>query len=123
MIVKTRLAMTFLLIQGGTVLDGTATPSFLHYNRVNDRKGFQVAVGCVNEFGKKEILGVVANSIPKPGSTYLRLSSEIDNANRRGVSLLSPAEIIRQRLYIYWQKGRFDDLCQLPQTIVVVGVE
>jgi hypothetical protein len=122
MIVKTKSTTMFVLIQGD-VVDEAATPSFLRFDRVNENKDFQVAVGCINESGKKEIHGVVANSIPRPGATSYRISSEIDGQGRRIGASLPAAEIMRQRLSVYWQKGRFADLSNLPQIIVVMGIE
>jgi hypothetical protein len=113
----------FVLLQEGEIVDRAATPSFLHFDRVNEKKGFQVAVGRINDSGKREIVGVVANSIPRYGYSALRISSEIDDHNRLVGAALSPAEMIRQRLSVYWRKGRFDDLGQLPQTVVVMGVD
>jgi hypothetical protein len=112
----------FLLIQYGTVLDEAATPSFLHFKRVNENRDFQVAVGCTDRSGKKKVLGVVANAIPKYGYSSVRISSEIDDHNRLVGIALSLGEMIRQRLSVYWRKGRFDNPSQLPQTVVVIGV-
>ena len=125
MIVKTAPPKVdrFLLIQGGTVVDEAATPSFLHFKRVNENKDFQVAVGCSDKSGKKKVLGVVANAIPKYGYSSIRISSEIDDASRLVGAALSMGELIRQRLSVYWRKGRFDNPSQLPQTVVVIGVE
>ena len=123
MIVKTKLATIFLLIQDGAVLDDAATPSFLHFKRANQNKDFQVAVGCINESGKKEILGVVANAIPRPGYTSVRISSEIDNHSRRVGATHSLSELVRQRLSLYWRTGLFRDISYLPKTVVVIGVE
>jgi hypothetical protein len=90
---------------------------------LNEDRDFQVAVGCINDDGKKEIHGVVANSIPRPGADSYRVSSEIDGRGRRVGASLPSSELIRQRLSVYWQKGRFSDLTTLPQTVVVMGIE
>jgi hypothetical protein len=118
-----KLAKTFLLIQDGVVLHKSATPSFLRFDRVNEDKNFQVAIGCLNELGKKEVVGTVANAIPKYASMSYRVSSAIDSDNRLVGCALPMTEIIRQRLSVYWRKGQFDDLCNLPQTVVVIGVQ
>ena len=126
MITKTapvKLAMTFLLIQDGVVLHKSATPSFLRFDRVNEDKDFQVALGCLNEFGKREVLGTVANAIPKYAATSYRVSSAIDADNRLVGPTTPMYEIVRQRLSVYWRKGQFDDLRNLPQTVVVIGVQ
>jgi hypothetical protein len=112
----------FILIQGD-VVDEAATPSFLRFDRLNEDRDFQVAVGCINDDGKKEIHGVVANSIPRPDANSYRVSSEIDGHGRRVGASLPSSELIRQRLSVYWQKGRFSDLTTLPQTVVVIGIE
>lgn len=117
------IATVFVLLQGGKILSKAATPSSLHFKHVNENKDFQVAVGHIDDKGKRKILGVVANSIPRPGYAALRISSEMDNYNRLVGAALSPTEMIRQRLSVYWRKGRFDDLSALPQTVIVVGVE
>lgn len=123
MLVKVKPATLFLLIQDGAVVDDSATPSFLNFDCVNENKGFQVAFGHINEFGKREILGVVANYIPTPGHTCFRVSSGVDNQNRLVGSSVPPYELIKSRLSVYWRQGLFDDLCNLPQTVVVIGVE
>lgn len=122
MLVKVKLTTIFLLLQGGTVLDKTATPSFLHFDRVNENKGFQVAIGIVNEFGKRVIIGVVANAIPRPGHTSVRISSEVDDHNRLVGATHSLSEMIRRRLSAYWRLGLFKDMSHLPKTVVVIGV-
>jgi hypothetical protein len=125
MIVKTTpyTVNRFLLLQGGIVLDKASTPSFLRYDRVNENKDFQVAVGSVDGDGKRKIIGVVANAIPRPGYTSVRISSEIDNHSRRVGATHSLGELVRQRLSLYWRKGLFKDMSHLPKTVVVIGVE
>lgn len=126
MIVKTttpKVIDQFLLLQDGIVLDKASTPSFLHFKRVNENKNFQVAVGSVDGDGKREVIGVVANAIPRPGHTSVRISSEIDGGGGRLVGTThSLGEMIRRRLSAYWRLGLFKDMSHLPKTVVVIGV-
>jgi len=121
--VPVKPATIFVLLQQGKILDRAATPSFLRFSRVNENKDFQVAVGRINSDGKREILGVVANAIPRPGYTSVRISSEIDNHSRRVGATHSLSELVRQRLSLYWRTGLFRDISYLPKTVVVIGVE
>jgi hypothetical protein len=113
----------FLLLQGGVVLDKASTPSFLRYSRVDENRDFQVAVGSVDGDGKRKIIGVVANAIPRPGYTSVRISSEVDDHWRRVGATHSLGELVRQRLSLYWRKGLFKDIPHLPKTVVVIGIE
>ena len=110
----------FLLIQG-EIIDVSVRPDTLNFAFVDAYSTFQVAIGCVNEFGKAEIVGIVARVDPMPSCTRWCVSSELDGYNR-GIGIMGRmADFVKERLRVYWGKGRFSDLCQLPQPILIRG--
>lgn len=110
----------FLLIQG-EIVDVSVRPDTLNYIFVDDVSGFQVAVGCVNEFGKPEIIGIIAEMHPCVNARVYRISSEIDGYNRLVGITDRMKTIIQNRLGVYWRSGKFADLCNLPQPVILRG--
>jgi hypothetical protein len=110
----------FLLIQG-EIVDYAPRPDTLVYSFIDDVSGFRVAIGCVNEHGEREIIGIIAEAHPVEGAKRWRVSSELDGYNRMVGIVDRMKDFIRGRLRVYWQQGRFSDLCQLPQPILVRG--
>jgi len=112
----------FLLIQNG-VVDCSENPGNLAYSFVDAFAGFQVAVGCVNEFGEREIVGIVADVVPVSGCNTWRISSHQDGYNRLIGAAGSPAAHVRVRLGVLYKNGYFVDLCNLPQPVMVMPGE
>lgn len=110
----------FLLIQG-KVVDVADRPDKLAYSLINGSNDFQVAIGCVNEFGEQEVVDIVAHAHPTPDCVYWRVSSYLDGYNRMVGITGSMAEFVQGRLCIYLRQGRFHDLCCLPQPVTVRG--
>jgi len=110
----------FLLIQG-KVVNVSSRPDMLDYSLIDDNNDFQVAVGCINEFGKAEVVDVAAEAYPTPGCVYWIVSSDLDGYNRMIGITGSMAEFVQGRLCIYLRQGRFHDLCCLPQLITIRG--
>jgi hypothetical protein len=109
----------FLLIQDG-VVDYSENPGNLAYSFVDAFAGFQVAIGCVNEFGEREIIGIVADVAPVSGCNTWRVSSYQDGYNRLVGATGSPAAHVRVRLGVLYENGYFADLCNLPQPVTVM---
>ena len=110
----------FLLTQG-EVVDVSSRPDTLDYSLIDGSNDFQVAVGCINEFGKSEVVGTVAHAYPTPDCVYWCVSSELDGYNRMVGIVGSMAEFIQRRLCIYLRQGRFHDLCCLPPPVTIRG--
>jgi len=108
----------FLLIQDG-IVDSAENPAGLAFSFVDAYAGFQVAIGCTNEFGQREIVSLVASVAPLAGASCWRVSSFQDGNNRLVGAAGSPASLVRVRLCAMYEHGRYDDLCQLPQPILV----
>ena len=114
------LNVRFLLIQEG-IVDCAPRPDTLAYAYIDDTSDFQVAIGCVNEHDEREIIGIVAEAHPVEGAKTWRVSSELDGCNRMvGIAGLMK-DFVKKRLRVYWHKGRFSDLCQLPQPVLIRG--
>jgi hypothetical protein len=96
----------FLLIQG-EIIGVADQPHKLNYADLDRANNFQVAIGCVNEFGKPEIIGIVAEGYPVPGCFTWRVSSELDGYNRLVGGGDTIGEWIRYRLQTYWYQNRF----------------
>jgi len=110
----------FLLIQG-EVVDTSARPGYLTFSFIDDSSDFQVAIGCINEFGKPEVVGIVGEAYPMPGCIRWRISSLLDEYNRMVGITGRMADLLRGRLDVYWRQGQFSDLCNLPQPVTIRG--
>jgi len=113
----------FLLIQGDSIVDCALRPNSLAYDLIDDTDDFQVVIGYVNEVGEREIVGTVAEAHPLVGAKRWCVSSELDGYNRIVGITHTMGEFIQERLRVYWGKDRFCDLCQLPQLVVIMGME
>jgi hypothetical protein len=112
----------FLLIQG-EVLDAWHNPDNLGYQVLDDTKPFKVAIGCVNEFGEQEIIGIVAVATPTPDCKRWIVSSHMDGYDRMVGCTDRMADYVKSRLRSYYRSSMFSDLCQLPQPITIRGEE
>ena len=110
----------YLLIQD-VVLDASEYPHHLMYNLLDNAANFQVAVGCINEFGKPEIVDFVARAFSSSGCAIYRVSSPIDGFNRMIGVTGTMAQFIQNRLNVCWHQDLYSDLCNLPVPIVIRG--
>ncbi len=113
----------FLLVQAGEILDTAAEPNDLLYSAVDGTTGFNVAIGCINEFDKPEVVKVVASSFPAADAARMYITSLADGPDRMLGFATSMTELIRMRLNTYFARGLFDDLLQLPETIIIRGAK
>lgn len=112
---------TFLLIQGGIIASDNdpyclirkAAPLYDIF------AGFKVAVGCVNEFGAREVIGVVADVQPLRGARTWFITSKQDGYNRHVGSTGSPDVLVANRLTVMLDDGDFDDLVNLPAPVQI----
>ncbi len=113
----------FLLIQGGEVVDSATKPERLAFSFIDETVNFNVAIGCINEFGKQEVVGIVAGAYPTTDSAChcWRVTSFIDGADRLIGATGRISSFLRSRLMTYNNKGKFDDLANLPAPITIVG--
>ena len=113
----------FLLVQRGEILDTATEPNKLLYSAVDGTTDFNVAIGCINEFDKPEVVRVVASAFPLADATHLRVTSMMDFENRMTGFSVSMTALMRNRLNAYYAQGYFDDLLQLPETIIIRGAK
>jgi hypothetical protein len=112
----------FLLIQG-EVVDVCEHPDRLNFAFVDKVNGFKVAIACINEFGAREVIGIVAVVLPMLGCTTWCVSSELDG-HRRMVGIAGDMKgLLRKRLQTYRQHRLFSDLCRLPSPILIEGLK
>jgi hypothetical protein len=110
----------FLLIQG-EVVDASVRPDNLNYDVIDDTAAFKVAIGCVNEFGEQEIIGIVAVATPTPDCRRWMVSSHMDGYDRMVGCTDRMADYVKRRLSAYYRADMFSDLCQLPQPVTIRG--
>ena len=58
--VETPVVVAYLLIQDNNILDVCNDPSKLNFELLNEYFDWRIYAGCKNEFGQKEIAGIVA---------------------------------------------------------------
>lgn len=109
----------FLLIQDG-IVDCAECPANLAFSFIDAWIGFKVAVGCINEFGEHEIVGIVADVSRVIGCNTWRVSSSQDGYRRLIGATGSPASFVRARLDVMYRNGDFADLCQLPPAVLIM---
>ncbi len=110
----------FILIQEG-IVDTANSPAALAFFSLDVFMPFKVAVGCINEFGKAEIIGIVAEAHPIERCNVWYVSSELDGHNRMVSITGRMSDFVRGRLCTYYQNGKFSDLCNLPQMVTLNG--
>ncbi len=113
----------FLLVQEDKIVDTASEPNKLFYSIIDGTTVFDVAIGCINEFGKPEVIRVIASAFPIGDATCLRITSLVDGPNRMVGFTTSMTQLIRMRLNTYFARGLFDDLLQLPATIIIRGAK
>lgn len=109
----------FLLVQGDTVLGVCDRPSKLPFGVVDLTKPWKVVVGTVNEFGKAEVVGVVAEAYPDEKKSCWRLTSPIDGDSRLIGVVGTMAGIICNRLRVLYDNDCFDDVLTLPPCVTI----
>ncbi len=113
----------YLLISKNRVIDVQDNPVHLAFDEVPVKTSFTVAVGITNEFGKKEIVGTVADYAYNEGSTVSWIKSPVDSDGpyRPYALVKNPAEFIKERLRLMMRMRVISDPCNLKQVIVIDG--
>lgn len=111
----------FLLIQDNKVIETAPTIRSLKCLDMREFRGWKVAVGCINEFDQPEIVGIVAEVYPIEitVNTY-RISSETDGYARLIGRHYGPWYTVWLRLETLEYNGRFNDLANLPQPVILM---
>jgi hypothetical protein len=104
----------FMLVQDARVLDCCQNPTALLWTLLDDSTDFSVAVGIINEFGKREVVGTCAEFRAKVDSKIAYLSGPQDGY-RRLVSKGAAAECIRNRVCTLFRGGQLSDPCNFPK--------
>ncbi len=110
----------FMLVQGDEVLDCCQNPNALLWTLLNDADDFSVAMGVINEEGKREIVGTCADFKAMAGSTVAHITSDMDGY-RRLVCNGAAAECIRNRVCTLYKNGQLDDPCNFARVILQEG--
>jgi hypothetical protein len=108
----------YLLVQGKAIVDIADSPSALLYSAVDDKLGFKVIIGCINEFNQAEIVGIIANIGELKDSPSWRICSAVDG-NTVIKARKSPIGLVRDRLGMMFRYGYFYDLCRLPVQVTI----
>jgi hypothetical protein len=118
---RSDLVTVFILIQNNKVLDRSITPNFLRIGKLDAYAGFKIAIGCINETGGREIVGIVADVGPLSGAKTWRISSPQDGLYRLVGVTDSPVELVTRRLGVMQGAGQFCDLTDLPVRVVLTA--
>jgi hypothetical protein len=110
----------FMLVQGNEILDCCQSPVALMWTMLSEKENFKVAVGVVNEEGKREIVGTCGEFKTRPNSTVLYLTSEMDGYLRL-VSKGDPVGVMRNRVCTLFNKGMLSDPCNLQRVMLWEG--
>jgi len=113
----------FLLIQGDKILGVSPIYHNLPYRTLDQTQNWMVVVGTIKETGKPEIVATIAEAYPKPGKFCYRISSPLDGENRLVGNATSMIELITSRIRILYNNRCYDNVNDLPPTIVIVGCD
>jgi len=109
--------LAFILIQDGRILDVSASPVNLGYAFAARQADIFVAVGLVNEWGYKEITGVVGHYIYTPFAREWILI--IDGGIPTKIQITGdPGKVLRDCLYELKRQGRMADPLNFGRVIL-----
>ncbi|GMU26233.1 MAG: hypothetical protein AMXMBFR16_11380 [Candidatus Uhrbacteria bacterium] len=116
------LEWVYLLMQGDRILSVEPYVTMLDDNELDVNAAWRIAVGVVNEFGRREIAGVVAEFTPRVNSTVYYLSSPMDGHERLVGKTVDSRTMIFDRISKLAQNGRYNDLACLPRVTLREGI-
>ena len=108
----------FLLIQGNKILDTSYSPAHLNWFACDSQADIIVAAGVFNEYGTREIAGVVGRYCYTPFAKTFRLYSNGTLIRETPVS--DPVMLMKRTIERMFNQGSFDDPANLP-TITLEG--
>jgi hypothetical protein len=111
----------FILIQNDKVLSTAITPTFLRIEKLDAYAGFKIAIGCINDWGEREIVGIAASVAPLSGAKAWRVSSYQDGMYRLINTAICPGTFVIRRLGAMQGAGQFIDLTDLPEQVVLTA--
>lgn len=114
----------FLAIQDGEIKGCYGSPGgLLLCKDVDFRSPFKVAIGCTNEHGEREVVGIAAEVKPWAGCIAWRITSKVDGYKRLVGVTGYPECVIARRMTAYDEAGYYADLVNLPEPILIEPVE
>lgn len=112
----------FLLIQNDTVLDVKESPVTLAYRLAHPQADIKVAIGVVNEFKVKEIVGVCGVYLYRPLACAWAL--QIDNNKPAFVKVSdNPGKMLRDLLYQMKKRGLLSDVLNFGRVTITAVIE
>jgi hypothetical protein len=107
-------APNFLLIQYGRILDVSSSPVTLSWSLVNAQADIYVAVGCVTEYGEREVIGVCGRYRYVPFAEKWKVSIDERWHYQSEVSD-NPGIVLRDALYELKKQGRLSDVVNFSE--------
>jgi hypothetical protein len=111
----------FMLIQDDDVLDCCQDPTVLMWSLLDRASYFVVAVGVINEEGKREIVGKCAEFHADPNGTVFYITSDVDGYLRLINKAGGPVDCIRNRIGTLYTKGMLSDPCNFSHIVLWDG--
>ena len=99
-----------MLVQEDDILDVCQDPNFLMWCCIEDNKDFHVAVGVINEEGRREVVGTCADFRAMEGGLVYYITSEMDGYHRM-IGKTGAGDLIRNRVCTLYGKGSLSDPC------------
>ena len=104
---------TYILMQGGKVLDHSGSPFSLLYSLIAEDSDWGIWAGWVNEFGEREIVACIAEVTIDTSISVWVITSLVDRYARTVGRCGSMRRLVRERLQLFHRNGRFDDLANI----------
>lgn len=109
----------YLLIQGGRVVDNCSAFRCLRLYDIDSHAGFKIAVGCKNEWGEKEVIGVIVDVASLAGCKIWSVTPVTHGCSPYTIHTNdTPGDFVRHRLSLMIGGGHLD-LANLPPTLTI----
>lgn len=108
----------FLLIQEGRVVDYCAVVSCLRIHTIDDCAGFKIAIGYQNEYGEKEVIGILADVAPLAACKIWGITPLYGGTPYSICTRSTPGEFVKHQLSVAHTQGNLD-LANLPPTMTI----
>jgi hypothetical protein len=106
-----------MLVQEDEILDVCQDPNFLMWCCIEDNKDFHVAVGVINEEGRREVVGTCADFRACPCMSECYITSDVDGFSRL-LGKASPSDTVRNRVCTLYCQGKLNDPCCFSKVLM-----
>lgn len=112
----------YILIQDNIVLDAKESPVTLNYGKTHPQSDIIVAIGVINEFRVKEIIGVCGRYMYRPLACAWALQFDNNKPTFTKVNA-NPGKLLRDCLYQLKKRGLLSDVLNFATVTITAVLE